>query len=532
MSTKISNKHNLPSLPSETIVHIFKHIQHEPTLFSCLFVNRAWCRKIVPILWARPKPAVYKERASKSLIETYVSCFDNEEKAILFSEEDMSQMDHLKSPLFEYAVFLKELNYPLLRLAVRSCYRNLGNKEFSKRIKPTKPEVEVNPNRQITIMKALCNLFMRMSRLESLVLDSYDDIPNVPLFTRGNCFNNLFNLKIYWTNYAINMSNFIKRLPQICTGLRNLSIEFDLEDGNFEAENIAAIIRSQQSLETFDLSGAHNQVAPILDALESQIDSLTSIKFSRINYHWQSLDVLGKCSKLKSLDIASYSCPVSREISDDSSNATNGASFNLRSLKLLNQSPKLSAQLIRMGGSSLRSLSLNTVTPEIVNSILRSGTRITHLSLDVSETPQLDFSQHLKIIGGLKILNYLRLSSSTPSDINNLLSAMITILPRSLRHLNIEHEFSLRHLGSFLSACRIPLEELTLYPNMSIDTGFLTEIINYVKDLSSLKFLYLNLSWETGLINKIFIREMTDDLQKYLFTIDLDKLKGESIEQI
>ncbi|GES94591.1 hypothetical protein GLOIN_2v1524907 [Rhizophagus clarus] len=185
-----------------------------------------------------------------------------------------------------------------------------------------------------------------------------------------------------------------------------------------------------------------------------------------------------------------------------------------------------------MGGSSLRSLSLNTVTPEIVNSILRSGTRITHLSLDVSETPQLDFSQHLKIIGGLKILNYLRLSSSTPSDINNLLSAMITILPRSLRHLNIEHEFSLRHLGSFLSACRIPLEELTLYPNMSIDTGFLTEIINYVKDLSSLKFLYLNLSWETGLINKIFIREMTDDLQKYLFTIDLDKLKGESIEQI
>ncbi|PKY40942.1 hypothetical protein RhiirA4_395315 [Rhizophagus irregularis] len=528
MSTKSSNKHNFPSLPSETIYEIFKHIQHEPTLFSCLFVNRAWCRKIVPILWARPKPPIYKERASRSLIETYVSCFDDEEKSILLTEEDLSQMDRLKSPLFEYAVFLKELNYPLLRLAVRNCYRNLGDKEFSKRIKPTKPEVEVNPNRQITIMKALCNLFMRMSRLESLVLDSYDDIPNVPLFTRGHCFSNLINLKIYWTNFASNMSNFIKKLPQICTGIRDLSIEFDL-DGNIEAENIANIIKSQQSLNTFGLSGSHNQVIPILSALESQVESLTSIKFSRINYQWQSLDILGKCSNLKSLDIVSSLCPVSREVPDDSSIVANGSSFNLRTLKLLNQSPKLSAQLIRMGGSSLRSLSLNTVTSEIVSSILRSGTRITRLSLDISETPQLDFSQHLRIIGGLKILRYLHLTSSTPSDINNLLSAMITVLPNTLRHLNIEQEFSLRHLGTFLDSCKVPLEELTLFPNMSIDTGYLTEIIGYVKDKSSLKFLYLNLSWESGLVNKIFTKEIDDKVQKYLFTVDLDKLRGEEI---
>ncbi|PKK75364.1 hypothetical protein RhiirC2_736801 [Rhizophagus irregularis] len=476
MSTKSSNKHNFPSLPSETIYEIFKHIQHEPTLFSCLFVNRAWCRKIVPILWARPKPPIYKERASRSLIETYVSCFDDEEKSILFAEEDLSQMDRLKSPLFEYAVFLKELNYPLLRLAVRNCYRNLGDKEFSKRIKPTKPEVEVNPNRQITIMKALCNLFMRMSRLESLVLDSYDDIPNVPLFTRGHCFSNLINLKIYWTNFASNMSNFIKKLPQICTGIRDLSIEFDL-DGNIEAENIANIIKSQQSLNTFGLSGSHNQVIPILSALESQVESLTSIKFSRINYQWQSLDILGKCSNLKSLDIVSSLCPVSREVPDDSSIVANGSSFNLH----------------------------------------------------ISETPQLDFSQHLRIIGGLKILRYLHLTSSTPSDINNLLSAMITVLPNTLRHLNIEQEFSLRHLGTFLDSCKVPLEELTLFPNMSIDTGYLTEIIGYVKDKSSLKFLYLNLSWESGLVNKIFTKEIDDEVQKYLFTVDLDKLRGEEI---
>src|SRR6266542_3956598 len=127
MTTKKLKKHNLPSLPSETIDDIFKYINDQSTLYSCLFVNRAWCRKIVPILWARPKPLVYKERSSKSIIETYVSCFDNEEKAILYSEEVLSHTEilELKSPLFEYAAFLKELNYPLIRMAVRRCYRNL-----------------------------------------------------------------------------------------------------------------------------------------------------------------------------------------------------------------------------------------------------------------------------------------------------------------------------------------------------------------------------------------------------------------------
>src|SRR5437764_14410050 len=154
--TKKSNKHNLPSLPSETIDDIFKHIHDQSTLYSCLFVNRTWCRKIVPILWAKPRPLVYKERSSKSLIETYVSCFDDDEKAILFSEEELPHMEHLelKGPVFEYSVYLKELNYPLLRLAVRRCYRSLGSKEFSRKIKPLRPDV--NPNRQVTIMKALC----------------------------------------------------------------------------------------------------------------------------------------------------------------------------------------------------------------------------------------------------------------------------------------------------------------------------------------------------------------------------------------
>ena len=441
MSKRSNKLLNLPSLPSETVDDIFKYIHDQTTLFSCLFVNRAWCRKIVPILWARPRPLVYKERSARSLIETYVSCFDDDERAILFPEEQLPHMEHLelKSPLFEYAVYLKELNYPLLRLAVRRCYRNLGSKEFSRKIKPLKPDV--NPNRQITIMKALCNLFTRMSRLDSLVLDSYDDIPSVSLFTRGQHFiNSLNSLRIHWTNIAPNMSGLIKKLPQICTGIRHLTIDFDI-DNKLEAENLASIIRSQQSITTFELTGIYDKVSPILSALESQTESLSSVKLSRINYQWQSLDILGKCSNLKSLEMISNNPNQDGHIPEEATTAAKGASFSLRALKLLNQSPKLSAQVIRMGGSSLKSLSLNTVTSEIVGSILRSGTRISHLCLDISETPHLDFSQHLKMIEGLR-LNYLQISSSTPNNINNLLSAMAKVASKTLLHLDIEQEFT------------------------------------------------------------------------------------------
>ena len=56
------------------------------------------------------------------------------------------------------------------------------------------------------------------------------------------------------------------------------------------------------------------------------------------------------------------------------------------------------------------------------------------------------------------------------------------------------------------------LEELILFPNVSIDTEFLVEMVGYVKNKLSLKFLHLNLSWESGLVNRRFTREMTKEL--------------------
>ncbi|CAG8457258.1 2026_t:CDS:1 [Acaulospora morrowiae] len=530
-----SKKSESPSLPIETIEEIFKYITNQSTLYSCLFVNRLWCRKIVPILWARPSPLLYKERSAKSLIESYVSCFDHEERAILFADDELTSMVdddllHLPSPLFEYAAFLKELNYPMLRMAVRRCYRKLGNEEFSKKIKPSKPAL--NPNRQNTVMKALCRLFMRSATLDCVVLDSEEDIPSVAMFTRGQLapLVNVTKLVLQITNNAPNILGLIRKLPAICTGIKNLTIEFSVDNPN-EAESLATIIYAQQNLMNVELKGTSPKIVPIMEALGSQSRTLTSVKFEKIDYQWASLEVLGRCTNLRNVDFVSddLNSRVNEEYTVDQpkqQSGVNGAAFTLRSLKLQNQAPSFSAAVVKMGGSSLKKLTLDKISTEIVQTILRSATRITHLYLDITSSQNLNFENHCSLIGGLK-LTFLRLTSSNSSkEIDTLLTLLINKMPTTLRSLELEQEFSLPPLGAFLEKCDAPLKELTLFPNTAIDTEYLTTVMNYTKEKKSLKILNLNLSWESGLVNGRFTRKMTDELQQCIFTVHLDKLRN------
>ncbi|CAG8616886.1 1648_t:CDS:1 [Gigaspora margarita] len=523
-SRKIKGKISISSsLPSETIGEIFKKIDNQSTLYSCLFVNRFWCRSVVPILWARPNPPLYKTGSLKSLIESYVSCFNEDERRILFSNELSSGDDddalHLPSPLFEYATYLKELNYPVIRMAVRKCYKTLGNDKFSKNIKPRINGVNIS--RQDTIMKALCKLFIRSSSLDCMILNSNDDIPAVSIFTRGQSFfANLSKLVVLINHESTNTSFLIKKLPAICTGIRHLKVTLNVNDP-IEAENLSTLIRAQQSLLTFELTGVAPRINPILSALESQAASLTLVKFNDINYQWASLEILGKCTNLRTIEFHSEDPKISL---DSISTTVTGVSFSLRSLKLINQPPKVAAAVIKTGGSSLKNLWINTINTEVVQSILRSTTRIVHLYLDVADTLEINLDNYLQLINGLK-LSHLRLSSINMKNLDALLIAMPKVLPSSLRHLEVEQEYSLPELGEFLSNCHVQFDELSLFPNTAIDTSYLTTILGFVKERKSLKYLHLNLSWEAGLVNGRFTRDMDEELQKCIYTINLDLLR-------
>ncbi|CAG8685197.1 36893_t:CDS:1, partial [Racocetra persica] len=463
-----------------------------------------------------------------SLIESYVSCFNQDERRILFSNDELSSVDddflHLPSPLFEYAACLKELNYPVLRKAVRKCYKKLGNDEFSKKIKPKIPGLEIT--RQATIMKALCKLFMRSSHLDSVIFDSIDDIPAVSIFTRGQpSLANLTKLVVLITNESSNTSILVKKLSAICTGIRHLKVELSVDDP-IEAENLSTLIRAQQSLLTFELTGFAPRINPILSALESQASSLTFVKFNHINYQWTSLDVLGKCTNLRTIEFHSEDEKISQEFTakDSAPTTVTGASYSLQTLKLVNQIPKVTAAVIKTGGSSLKSLWVNTMNTEVVQAILRSTTRIVHLYLDVADIHEFNLDNYLQLIHGLKLF-HLRLSSTNMRNLDALLRGMAKTVPSSLRHFELEQDYSLPALGEFLSNCPVPFTELSLFPNAAIDTEYLTTVLRFTKERKSLKYLHLNLSWEYGLATKKFTRDMDKEIQQCIYTIDLDLLR-------
>src|SRR6266542_5194438 len=79
---QFNEKHSnvpVPCLPTECMQEIFKHVQAQGFgLYSCLLVNRYWCKNIIPLLWSRPFEVLSSENRYK-LIHTYLACLDRED---------------------------------------------------------------------------------------------------------------------------------------------------------------------------------------------------------------------------------------------------------------------------------------------------------------------------------------------------------------------------------------------------------------------------------------------------------------------
>src|ERR1051325_8650156 len=52
--------HKIPKLSDDVFRIIIIELQHErSSLYSCVFVNRSWCRIAMPILWKNPFGIIY-----------------------------------------------------------------------------------------------------------------------------------------------------------------------------------------------------------------------------------------------------------------------------------------------------------------------------------------------------------------------------------------------------------------------------------------------------------------------------------------
>ncbi|KAF0454570.1 f-box domain-containing protein [Gigaspora margarita] len=94
------------ALPNECFLKIFNNLQRDngdllhKDLFSCLLVNRQWCRIIVPILWSNP----LIHFSNKKLIRICLLTLNSEEQTLLIPFKITLPND--PKPLFNYTSYI------------------------------------------------------------------------------------------------------------------------------------------------------------------------------------------------------------------------------------------------------------------------------------------------------------------------------------------------------------------------------------------------------------------------------------------
>src|SRR6266511_573942 len=86
-------------LPAECLDDIFEYLDYRIDLYSCLLVNRLWCKISVRILWM----TIHN-------YNTLITCLPNESKEILYENGIIISTSTSKFPTFNYASFCKVLS--------------------------------------------------------------------------------------------------------------------------------------------------------------------------------------------------------------------------------------------------------------------------------------------------------------------------------------------------------------------------------------------------------------------------------------
>jgi len=109
----------MSKLDKDVLFLILKELQDDKrSLYSCLLVNRTWCKITVPMLWKNPgeffpiynaKNSLFYYNTKNSLFNVVLSHLSEESRDIL-RDHGINIMDTYQRPLFDYISFWRHLN--------------------------------------------------------------------------------------------------------------------------------------------------------------------------------------------------------------------------------------------------------------------------------------------------------------------------------------------------------------------------------------------------------------------------------------
>ncbi|PKY16223.1 hypothetical protein RhiirB3_428558 [Rhizophagus irregularis] len=100
------------------------------SIYSCLFVNKAWCHLIVPILWERYTYFINDEKSKKIIFNIILSCLPTSSKQLLFDNDiTLFKTTLSKSPTFNYISLFNFPKVEIINGIINMVFgkKNLGN---------------------------------------------------------------------------------------------------------------------------------------------------------------------------------------------------------------------------------------------------------------------------------------------------------------------------------------------------------------------------------------------------------------------
>jgi hypothetical protein len=277
-------------IPFECLEQVFIHLtHHKSVLFNCLLVNRSWCRQVVPILWSRPFSRL-QWKPSSQLIQTYISCMTNEKflnpdlETILL--ELSSPLSPSLQPLFNYAKYLRKLNYHELSIYVNLWY-SINNK--------CKENNDVDFIKIDIITKEIGKFIIYHSnKIHEICISkvySFSNIKDITTFPGAtNSLSHIQRIKITGASYMEikdikNLTKILIGLSKICTKIRDIEVYKFCESHYGLLKGLITLIKAQQGLSKFVISCWNLNLDPLIPSLETQINSLKEIEFTKIRFH-------------------------------------------------------------------------------------------------------------------------------------------------------------------------------------------------------------------------------------------------------
>jgi hypothetical protein len=245
-------------IPIECLDGILEYFEEDKlTLYSCLLVNRLWCKISVRILWRdiwNFKRLYYQLRplrVASSILSTLIACLPNESKELLYKNKIFISTPTSNSPLFNYAEFCKILLIHEITMTIDYVFKE----------KPSINSLSLKDGNNLVaneIIKMFTNQISSLKKLSCYYYNRYYHLNiSLPYFPAAKdlsqlcCSSNL-------------SSDFFYHLSQICHNIQSISIEFYNDDISNGLKELFLLQNNLKNLSLFAFNGSWVNIIPAI----------------------------------------------------------------------------------------------------------------------------------------------------------------------------------------------------------------------------------------------------------------------------